>query len=621
MTGVVLPGDGFEVHVAGSPAAITVRAGGRVVVRTAAAGAIPGLGVRAGGTWHAAGPPTGSASGAASSSAFLPCAGAALRVSVRDDRLTIATEGAPPERLGVSFVLDGHWFGQGTFYEQRWPIGATELALDPFETTDAGWNIQCPAWCTSSGLALLAPGYEPSALGLNDPAPGRLTLHARDRVSLELRVAACAGAADAAVRLASWLGAPARRPPAELFARPIWTTWAEYKRDISQDVVLGYARRIVDEGFPRSVLEIDDMWQAAYGDLRFDPVRFPDPAAMVAELHGLGFAVTCRVPWFVDEAASLFAEADPGGHLVRDPDTGAGALIPWWCNLDRGGGLLDVTRPQTSAWWARRLRELCASTGVDGFKFDAGEASWLPPRLRTGGPTPNLLSDRWAALARLFDHAEARSGWFAQRLGVPMRQWDKFSTWGADNGLAAVVPQALAMSLVGYPFVLPDMVGGNEYGNTCSPELMVRWAQANAFLPIVQFSSAPWRWGEETTARVRRTTRWREDHAALFDRLASEALEGRGPMIGPVFMLAPDDDRALRCGDEFLLSGDMVVAPVVREGATARDVYLPPGRWVDRHDGTVHDGPTVLRDHPAPLDVLPCFGREGSALDAALAAD
>ena len=55
--------------------------------------------------------------------------------------------------------------------------------------------------------------------------------------------------------------------------------------------MLRYAREICDRGLARSVMEIDDRWQTRYGDIEFDPRKFPDPKAMVDELHALGFKV------------------------------------------------------------------------------------------------------------------------------------------------------------------------------------------------------------------------------------------------------------------------------------------------------------------------------------------
>ena len=69
---------------------------------------------------------------------------------------------------------------------------------------------------------------------------------------------------------------------------------------------------------------------------------------------------------------------------------------------------------------------------------------------------------------------------------------DKDSKWGYDNGLQSLIPTLLHFGIVGYPFVLPDMIGGNAYGAKPSAELFVRWMQANAFMPSVQFSIVPW---------------------------------------------------------------------------------------------------------------------------------
>ena len=58
------------------------------------------------------------------------------------------------------------------------------------------------------------------------------------------------------------------------------------------------------------------------------------------------------------------------------------------------------------------------------------------------------------------------------------------------------------LGLLGYPFVLPDMIGGNAYNGRPSKELFVRWAQANAFMPALQFSHLPWDYDEEVRQTI-----------------------------------------------------------------------------------------------------------------------
>ena len=53
------------------------------------------------------------------------------------------------------------------------------------------------------------------------------------------------------------------------------------------------------------------------------------------------------------------------------------------------------------------------------------------------------------------------------------------------------------------------------------------------------------------------------------------------PAMRQLGLLYPGDGRAAASDDEFLLGDDLLVAPVLEEGATSRSVYLPHGRWVD----------------------------------------
>lgn len=88
---------------------------------------------------------------------------------------------------------------------------------------------------------------------------------------------------------------------------------------------------------------------------------------------------------------------------------------------------------------------------------------------------------------------EIRTGWTTQDLPVFVRMIDLDTRWGTNNGLQSLIPTLLQMNLNGYPFVLPDMIGGNVYGDDIlSKELYVRWLQANTFMPGMQFSKTPW---------------------------------------------------------------------------------------------------------------------------------
>ena len=155
------------------------------------------------------------------------------------------------------------------------------------------------------------------------------------------------------------------------------------------------------------------------------------------------------------------------------------------------------------------------------------------------------------------------------------------------------------------------MIGGNAYfGRHPSQELLVRWAQAAALMPAVQFSIAPWDLGPQAEALTAATLALRARFLPTILRLSAAAAATLEPICRPLWWLDPSDEETFAVGDQFALGDDVIVAPVVAKGATARDVYLTRGRWRDvAHPGDVYEGGRWLRHYPAPLEVLPAFER------------
>lgn len=531
----------------------------------------------------------------------------------------------------------GHWFGGQELINQLWPLERIMLNAAPFASSDNAPDglsgVQAPLWLASSGAALLADHGQALRIGFNrssayDSTEGSVALPYRgtmaeseDWIPFHRRPPPDDGTGDGCLRLGGWgltyhlivgenmvearrrclphFGRPRTVPPKTLWHTPIWTTWARFKTDISQPRVLEFAGEIISHAYPHGVMEIDDRWQTHYGDTSFDPARFPDPRAMVTELHSRGFSVTCWVMPFIQKEAESYPLALERSYLLRQED-GSPKPVRWW----RGSGfLIDVREAVARQWFQNNLMLLQKETGVDGFKFDAGEA------LFASGS--NEYTRSYVDLASQFPLSEVRCAWANQRAPILFRQWDKASTWGFDNGLKSVITGALAMGLGGYPFVLPDMVGGNaERGENPDAELMVRWTQASALFPAIQFSLAPWDYGEECDHLCREALKIREH---CLDRIAAAmqgAVKTGDPVIRPMWWAAPEDERALICDDEYLVGDDLLVAPVVEPGQRTRDVYLPHGTWRERQTAKAFvDGPTVLSAVPAPLDTLLVYVR------------
>ena len=113
---------------------------------------------------------------------------------------------------------------------------------------------------------------------------------------------------------------------------------------------------------------------------------------------------------------------------------------------------------------------------------------------------------------------------------------------------------------------------------------------------------------------AREQLRLRERLRPYVGTLMAEASRTGLPPMRPVFVDFPDDQRAWDCDDQYMFGPDLLVCPVTSHGARSRPVWLPAGtRWRDAWTGELHDGGTEL-DAAAPLERIPVFAPEGSAL-------
>lgn len=127
---------------------------------------------------------------------------------------------------------------------------------------------------------------------INGPRPGQMCFAAKvvkpyRKLKNVMRFQACwyghpRKAHENAVK--DFLGMPKSIPDTYMVKYPIWSTWARYKVDVSSDSVAKFAREIVDSGFPRGTIEIDDNWETCYGDRQFNESRFANVKGTVDDL-------------------------------------------------------------------------------------------------------------------------------------------------------------------------------------------------------------------------------------------------------------------------------------------------------------------------------------------------
>jgi alpha-glucosidase/alpha-D-xyloside xylohydrolase len=284
-------------------------------------------------------------------------------------------------------------------------------------------------------------------------------------------------------------------------------------------------------------------------------------------------------------------------------------------------------------YWGRH-RALFAD-GVDGWWPDEGDWLDVPSRLARHrmyyeGP----LSDR--PNVRPWDLQ--RNGYAGiTRYGGWIWSGDVSSSW---ETLAAQVAVGLNASLSVSPFWGTD-IGGFFPGrdNAYTGELYARWFQFAAFCPLFRshgrdwWLHRPWGWntGQVGPIESRPVPDSSELHNAAVEpvcrkyddlryqlmpynyTLVREARDTGLPMMRALWLQYPDDPQATERGDEYLWGSDLLIAPVVEKGATARRVYLPEGTWFDWWTGKKTSGKRWIQ-RPVDLETMPIYVRAGAII-------
>lgn len=373
--------------------------------------------------------------------------------------------------------------------------------------------------------------------------------------------------------------------------------------------------------------------------------RVPDPTQMVQTFHDAGILVAPNIKPHLLKSHPRYAEIAERGGFLSDPESGAPASHPFWSGglyEVEDGALLDFTDPQTYDWWKAQIKAHLLSYGIDAiwndnneFEMDDDDATCdgfdVPFRIGLGGRGLQTLLMGRASFEALREFYPHRQPFVLSRAGVPGIQ-RYAQTWSGDNStswetLRWNMPMGLGLSLSGVPNTGHDI--GGFFGPAPDPELFVRWVQAGVFFPRFAIHSwntdgtvnEPWMY-PEVLPLIREAINLRYRLKPHLAALMREAHATGHPIMRPLVYHYAEDARCRGESFDFMLGGDMLIAPVLEPGMISRRVYLPAGGhgsvWVDFYSGTIYDGgQEVVVD--TPMARIPVFVRAGASI--ALAED
>lgn len=374
---------------------------------------------------------------------------------------------------------------------------------------------------------------------------------------------------------------------------------------------------------------------ANFDDIQYhwnvDETLYPDLAGLTAGLHADGKRFLGYINPFVEEAREHFEPMDGMGLLIEDAD-GESYLM----NSYKGPtSLPDLTNPAAREHVAGFLTTMMSTHGMDGWMADFAE--WLPTdSVLHNGESPLLVEhNRYPLRWQELNHETARgiagndyaifsrSGWLGSQ-GTAQIVWigDQEADFLPGDGLPTVVPALLNLGLSGVPFVTHDIAGYS--GGPSTMELFMRWTELGAFTSVMRTheglnARANWSWNggptatpEEAADTLAHFRRFARIHMALvptFEALADEAAATSMPILRHLLLEFPDDPAVVAIADQFMLGSDLLVAPVLTEGAVTREVYFPAGEWHHvLRASEMYEGPGTFTVS-APLGEPPVFSR------------
>jgi alpha-glucosidase len=384
------------------------------------------------------------------------------------------------------------------------------------------------------------------------------------------------------------------------------------------------ARTFRAKGLPCDALILDLFWFAQMGDLAFNAPDWPDAPEMIARLGEQGFRVMVIEEPYITEQSSNYAQARAQGLLAKHYD-GSPYSFDFWPGRC---ALIDFSNPAAREWWTDKHRALL-EMGIAGWWTDLNEPTrHFEDMAHYGGSAAAVhnLNALWMhqAIARAHErYAPRRRSFILSRSAYPGSQRYGAALWSGDvdmtfAALRKQVAVGLSAGMAGIPFWGSD-IGGFGFAGKCTAELYIRWFQFGAFCPLCRPHGdqtelrEPWQFGPQCEAICRTYLELRYRLLPYIYSCAHQACTIGLPLMRPLALEFPDDPQVVNMSDQYLFGPDLLVAPVLEQGATQRTVYLPAGGWIDFRTDQIIEGPRYVTV-PAPLDSLPLFIRRGAII-------
>lgn len=400
----------------------------------------------------------------------------------------------------------------------------------------------------------------------------------------------------------------------------------------NEERLMEIANNFREKGIPCDTLYLDIDYMDGYRVFTWNNERFKNPKEMIKKLNKMGFKVVTIIdPGVkVDKGYEIYDEGLKNGYFAKDNQG-----IVYRNEVWPGQAVYpDFLNSKTRKWWASN-QKIMTDTGVSGIWNDMNE-----PASFKGALPDDVMFDNdgipvmHKEVHNVYGHFMAKATYEGLKKETGKRPFivtraayagtQKYSTvWTGDNQstwehLRMSIPMLMNLGLSGMGFCGTD-VGG--FGHDCSAELLSRWVQVGTFTPLFRNHSAmgvrdqePWAFDEATEEINKKYIKLRYKLLPYIYDMMWQCNKTGAPLLRPLLFNYQNDRETYEINYEFMCGDNILVAPVVEQGAKVKTVYLPKGDiWVDYWTGKEHKGGQYIIK-AAPLDTCPIFIKGGSVI-------
>ncbi|KAL8648214.1 MAG: hypothetical protein Q9210_005123 [Variospora velana] len=379
---------------------------------------------------------------------------------------------------------------------------------------------------------------------------------------------------------------------------------------VTDEDVKDVDRKFDKHNIPYDVIWLDIEYTEGKKYFTWDKDNFPNPIDMQKQLDSHGRKLVVIIdPHIKNEGGYPVVDALKSQNLgVNNKEN---SIFEGWC-WPGSSYWIDAFNPSALAWW-KTLFAYANFPGTTPSTFlwnDMNEPSVFNGP-ETTMPKDNLHFGNWehrdvhnvngltfvnatyeALLAR-DDPKHPRRPFVltrsfyagSQRMGA-MWTGDNLASW---DHLEASIPMLLNQNIAGFSFSGADV--GGFFGNP-SKELLTRWYQAGAFYPFFRGHAhidsrrrEPYLTGSPYVEPITQALRLRYSLLPAWYTAFHTASTTGEPVMRPMWYVHPSDEAGFALDDQFYVGNTgLLVKPVLKEGATTVDVYLPPSSGTVYYD-------------------------------------